>query len=513
MTGFADVPFSQIKGNATSNQSLVDNFAKLESTTQTVEAAAFSIYDSLNAQHYDLTSSGNTLYYSGNLVLDNTTGALIDEQSQVIGMAQLNLFDVTADAYAGLTVDNGELLLAGNPVGGDPITTGSTDNAILRADGTGGATLQNSAIVIDDEIVPFACTGVASTDVVTAVGHNFTANQGVRFPTLTGGGNLNTTTIYFVRDISGNTFKVSTTAGGSARDITTDMTAGTVVAVQENVTIRNNSTTTNSPIVLTPKGNGGFVLGPKPDGTSTGGNARGIYAVDLSPPGSGVASRVASGAYSFRGPYGESATGDYSVSFAGGRAEAIYGFAAGAQAIVSLNYSTSLNGGNCSAYGAFSVGERAISDRIGMFSYQGGKGPNWSDGVHQWSLTNMYAVTTNAVATEMLCGAEPGGGTARFTLRTGTVFAFTVHVVGVKSDGSAIAEYQRRVKIKNVGGTTSLVGTVDTIGTDYEDNAAADVAITADDTNDALKIQVTGIASETWRWIAVVYGNEQGYGT
>ena len=31
-----------------------------------------------------------------------------------------------------------------------PLTAGSVDNAILRADGTGGATLQNSAIVIDD---------------------------------------------------------------------------------------------------------------------------------------------------------------------------------------------------------------------------------------------------------------------------------------------------------------------------------------------------------------------------
>ena len=130
MTGFADVPFSQIKGNATSNQSLVDNFAKLESTTQTVEAAAFSIYDSLNAQHYDITSNGNTLYYSGNLVLDQTTGAQLGDQSQIVGMAQLNLFDVTADAYAGLTVDNGELLLAGNPVGG---SAGTKTYAVFTA--------------------------------------------------------------------------------------------------------------------------------------------------------------------------------------------------------------------------------------------------------------------------------------------------------------------------------------------------------------------------------------------
>lgn len=86
-------------------------------------------------------------------------------------------------------------------------------------------------------------------------------------------------------------------------------------------------------------------------------------------------------------------------------------------------------------------------------------------------------------------------------------------ISGIKSDGSAIANYVRRVVIKNVGGTTSLVGSVETIGTDIEDNASTDVVITADDTNDALQISVTGITAETWRWVAVVEGLEIAYGT
>jgi regulator of RNase E activity RraA len=86
-------------------------------------------------------------------------------------------------------------------------------------------------------------------------------------------------------------------------------------------------------------------------------------------------------------------------------------------------------------------------------------------------------------------------------------------ICGIKSDGSAVANYVRRVVIKNVGGTTALVGTVETVGTDIEDNASTDVAITADNTNDALQINVTGIAAETWRWVAVVEGLEIAYGT
>ena len=496
MTGFADVPFSQIKGDATTNQSLVDNFAKLESTTQTVEAAAFSIYDSLNAQHYDLTSDGNTLYYSGNLVLDQTTGALNDDQSQVVGMAQLDLFDVTADAYAGLTVDNGQLLLAGNPVGGDPITTGSTDNAILRADGTGGATLQNSAIVIDDEIVPFACTGVASTDVVTAVGHNFTANQGVRFPTLTGGGNLNTTTIYFVRDISGNTFKVSTTAGGSARDITTDMTAGTVVAVQENVTIRNNSTATNSPIVLTPKGNGGFVLGPKPDGTSTGGNRRGQYAVDLQiyRTDANDPASVASGDFSFltgsnsrTSGTRSSALGIYNSTVSGFNASAVGCFDS------NLNSSFALGlGGICAPNGKFGVvcfGQQTYASQV--------------------ILGQLTQVTTTNSSVELSLW-----GTAsleRFAIPSGRINHFLISITGVRSDGSASAHYLRQYAIKNVAGTTSEVFAPVTIGTDTASGTS--ISITANDTNDALKIECTGVSSQTWRWHAVVWCSELAYGT
>jgi hypothetical protein len=73
-----------------------------------------------------------------------------------------------------------------------------------------------------------------------------------------------------------------------------------------------------------------------------------------------------------------------------------------------------------------------------------------------------------------------------------------------------VARYIRQVTIKNVSGTTSLVGSVITIGTD--DAAGTSISITANDANDALKIEATGVASETWRWIAVIEGAELAYG-
>ena len=104
------------------------------------------------------------------------------------------------------------------------------------------------------------------------------------------------------------------------------------------------------------------------------------------------------------------------------------------------------------------------------------------------------------------------GSTTRLTIPSGKIMFCDILISGIKSDGSASACYKRKVAIKNVAGTTALVGTVEAIGTDIEDNVLTDVAITADNTNDALDISVTGIAAETWRWVAVVEGLEIAYG-
>jgi len=66
-------------------------------------------------------------------------------------------------------------------------------------------------------------TAVAATNVLTAVGHSYADTDPVRFWN-TGGslpGGLVANTDYYVRDVSGDTFKVAATSGGSAIDITT----------------------------------------------------------------------------------------------------------------------------------------------------------------------------------------------------------------------------------------------------------------------------------------------------
>lgn len=74
----------------------------------------------------------------------------------------------------------------------------------------------------------YPVTGNATTNIITATGHNFVANQAVRFSSLVGGTGLNTSSVYFIRDVSGATFKVASAVGGAAIDFSSDITGGTV---------------------------------------------------------------------------------------------------------------------------------------------------------------------------------------------------------------------------------------------------------------------------------------------
>ena len=298
------------------------------------------------------------------------------------------------------------------------VTSGSVDNAVLRADGTGGSTSQSSDINIED----------ASTT---------TAN---------------------------------------------------------NVTISNqHSGQTNSSLVLTPKGAGAFIIGPKPDGAaSVGGNARGSRAVDLQLT-RGIATQVASGTGSFAAGSSCTASGIESVAIgASTTAGGNYSFSAGRSNNASATRSACIGGAGGDA------------NRVGSVVFSADEGSNGSrQRIHAVLRNN----TTNATPTELWINPSDS---FRFTIPSGKVVSGIVNCLGVKSDGSQVAQYIREFCMKNVGGTTALVSS-STIGTDTEDNASTDISVEANDTNDALRIYVTGIASETWRWIASVDAVETTY--
>jgi hypothetical protein len=86
------------------------------------------------------------------------------------------------------------------------------------------------------------------------------------------------------------------------------------------------------------------------------------------------------------------------------------------------------------------------------------------------------------------------GSSERLTVGNNRTMTFDILVVG-RSSGGDSAGYHVRGVIENSGGTTSFVGTP-TVTTLGEDTASWNVAVEADDTNDALVIRVTGEAGK-----------------
>jgi hypothetical protein len=283
-------------------------------------------------------------------------------------------------------------------------------------------------------------------------------------------------------------------------------------STQNNIAITNqHSGQTNSALVLSPKG-AGALIAQKPNGATSGGNARGNYAVDLQLE-RGAATHVASGTNStVSGGYGNSATSNWSTVSGGYQNQS----ATGQSAVVSggtLNKASGsesfLGGGRenevTGQYAMICGGNWGLANRVGMHAHAIGRFSAAGDAQRaRFVLRNK--TTTNAAVELFLDGSS-----TRLTIPSGKYLTGTINIAGIKSDGTAAASYIRQFSIKNVAGTTSLVGTVNTIGTD--EAASTSISITANDTNDALKVEATGIASETWRWVAAVDVVEVAYGS
>ncbi|HEY3137413.1 MAG TPA: hypothetical protein VGL29_15395 [Blastocatellia bacterium] len=130
-------------------------------------------------------------------------------------------------------------------------------------------------------------------------------------------------------------------------------------------------------------------------------------------------------------------------------------------------------------------GEMALAS--GSFSAQGDA---------QTSVYTLRQTTTDATTTELFLD----GISSRITIAPGRAISFDILVVAKTSSGTTAGHHFLGV-IKNVGGTTSLVGSgiKQMLGAN---DSFWDVNVEADDTNDALVIKATGVGSTTIRWVA-----------
>lgn len=300
-------------------------------------------------------------------------------------------------------------------------------------------------------------------------------------------------------------------AGGGLDNLTEALATASPNNVVNNVSLTATGDTTNVSVAIVPKGTGAFSLSV-PDGTAAGGNARGANAIDLQRV-RNAATQVASGSDSFS--VGSYCTASNSNAIAMGSAATSSGFnalAVGDFVAATGNFSYAFGRGTTSAWHSYGFGRNFLCNRAGQYAYANGMFVTVGDA--QFTRFVIRGKTIDATPVGLLLSSGFGSNLSdRLTIPSGKILFANILISGIKSDGTAASTYKRKVAIKNVAGTTTLVGSVETIGTDHEDDAATDVAITADDTNNALQINVTGIADETWRWVAVVEGLEIAYGT
>lgn len=176
-----------------------------------------------------------------------------------------------------------------------------------------------------------------------------------------------------------------------------------------------------------------------------------------------------------------------------------YGHAEGYATIAAYTQAHA-EGANCATVnlgldgGSHAGGYRAVCAAISGFTRASGRFA--ADGDAKTTVYMTRARTTNATQTDMA---------RRAVIPTDTTWAFMILLVARNANtNNESAAWQIQGCIDNNAGTTALVGTV--VATTLGDDSAGawTVVVDGDNTNDVLRIRVTGQASKTIRWVARV---------
>ena len=311
------------------------------------------------------------------------------------------------------------------------------------------------------------------------------------------------------------------------------------VPVEALVATNSNGTFANIDVAIVPKGTGAFSL-QVADNAITGGNKRGANAVDLQTSRT-AATQVASGSRSFVAGQNNTASGAQSVaigqtntasgsqSIAVGSGNTCSGFAsiaAGAQSSATANNAFAF-GFQANATGVTSFAIGAAANATGLNS--GALGQNCTTngiqgqvafghnsdalGRYQTTLTGLRQVTTGTTATRATADGATAATANQLTLRNNSVFKFMGRVVAYDLTTLDAKEWEFSGLIKRGANAaaTSLVGTPSVTSQFADTNAAAwMVAVSADTTNGALAVTVTGAGANQIRWYVEVFAYETG---
>jgi hypothetical protein len=338
--------------------------------------------------------------------------------------------------------------------GGIGGSTGSTDNALLRADGTGGATVQSSSVSVEDDttlsaaqwtVGPSSYSG-RSFAKFCGVGSNISVHLGI------------TGTGFLTWHMPDGTVAGGDNRGNNAVDFTYYRALAANIASGAGAVAFQRSRAS---------GGDAFAIG----------------------------SSIASGGYSFSGGQSNAtASGTNSWTF---------------------GYGTISSGSYASSFGLFSIasgsfttahGERALATVYGQVSE--GSGMFGATGDAQRSRLLARRSTTDATPSNLFSD----GSSARVVVPANSSGRARITITARRAtSGAETMTWTREVAWQRGVAASTVTVDVQTIGTDrgYTGGAwgagpAWSIAITADTANGAIDISVTGAAATNIRWVASI---------
>ncbi len=318
--------------------------------------------------------------------------------------------------------------------------------------------------------------------------------------------------------------------GGGLANFTEGVSTAAPNATVPVVSLTATDAATNADAALIAKGTGA-TLAQIPTGSSSGGNKRGDYAVDFSRYNRNAATQVASGLASFIGSgtrntasgtfsavvAGQLCTASGTQSFVGGGSG---NSATGDYSTVPAGLSNTASGSSSMAIGSSCTASGEVSLAMGQYASTRGLYGMQAHGASRFSIMGdaqkgeyvLRRQTADATATELtLDGGAPAAG-KRIALPINHAYKFRGQIVARSTAGDVKSwEINGTIKQGLTAASTALVGAA-TVTVKDEDAGAAmwALSVDADTTNGSLRIQGTGAAATTIRWVAEVTTVEVG---
>jgi hypothetical protein len=328
--------------------------------------------------------------------------------------------------------------------------------------------------------------------------------------------------------------------------------------------------TTNVDVAIVPKGTGALMANI-PDGTTTGGNKRGQYAVDWQHGPKANQDRVASSDYStiiggrdnrayntyaIAGGYLAFAGGSQSTALQQGAATNTLAFAHGSRAVASgygsvvfgswIYADTTASGDNSIAMGGGNIASSSTSTAIGgegnvssaqgalsiggtnntasgIFSYasgaysttngvQGrqsrGRALGTIQGETQKSEFYLSKRTTDATATTLTVAGGVASTANQVILSNNSAYRFKGTIIGKQSGSTNVAAWDVDGLIVRGANAAATTLVVGNVNLVSNTPAWGTPTLAADTTNGGLRVQVTGLAATNIQWTAVIETTE-----